>query len=106
MAAPLTYPPEIVIESTIDLPPEYDVLGHEGMGVEVCCELAMGRASDGVSSVYQKLQLGFPAGSSVRNTPPTEVIATVTSLAGLSGSWLMPMWPFPKSTKPCPLLYT
>jgi hypothetical protein len=34
----------------------------------------------------QKLQLGFPAGSSVRNTPPTEVIATVTSLAGLTGS--------------------
>lgn len=32
----------------------------------------------------QKLQLGFPAGSSVRNTPPTEVIATVTSLAELN----------------------
>jgi hypothetical protein len=41
MAGPLTYPPEIVIERTIDLPPEYDVPGHEGMGVEVCCELAM-----------------------------------------------------------------
>jgi hypothetical protein len=39
MAAPLTYPPEIVIESTIDLPPEYDL--PEGMAVEVCCELAM-----------------------------------------------------------------
>lgn len=48
----------------------------------------------------QKLQLGFPAGSSVRNTPPTEVIATVTSLAELTGSWLMPMCPLPKSTKP------
>jgi hypothetical protein len=37
---PLTYPPEIVIESTIDLPPEYDV-AEQGMGVEICCELAM-----------------------------------------------------------------
>jgi hypothetical protein len=32
---PLTYPPEIVIESTIDLPPAY------GMKVEGCFELAV-----------------------------------------------------------------
>lgn len=41
MTGPLTYPPEIVMESTTDLPPEYDVPGHEGVGVESCCELAM-----------------------------------------------------------------
>ena len=41
MTLPLTYPPEIVIESAIDLPPEYDLPGHEGMGVEICCELAV-----------------------------------------------------------------
>ena len=41
MTDPLTYPPEIVIESTTDLPPEYDVPGHEDLGVEICCELAM-----------------------------------------------------------------
>jgi hypothetical protein len=41
MTGPLTYPPEIVIESTIDLPAEYDVPGHVRMGVEVYCELAM-----------------------------------------------------------------
>lgn len=41
MNDPLTYPPEIVIESTIDLPPEYDVPGHGGMGVEICLELAV-----------------------------------------------------------------
>ena len=40
MSDPLTYPPEIVIESTIDLPAEYDV-PEQGMGVEICCELAM-----------------------------------------------------------------
>ena len=39
MIGPLTYPPEIVIESSIDLPPDYDV--QEGIGVEVCCELTM-----------------------------------------------------------------
>jgi hypothetical protein len=41
MAGPLTYPHEIVIESTIDLPAQYDVPGHEGMAFEVCCELAL-----------------------------------------------------------------
>jgi hypothetical protein len=41
MTGPLTYPPETVIESTIDLPPEYDVPKHEGMGVEVRFELVL-----------------------------------------------------------------
>ena len=41
MTAPLTYPPEIVIESTVDLPPEYYVYEHEGMSIEVRFELAM-----------------------------------------------------------------
>jgi hypothetical protein len=41
MTGPLTYPPEIVIESTINLPPEYDVPKNEGTGVEVRFELAM-----------------------------------------------------------------
>ena len=41
MRGPLTYPPEIVIESTSDLPAVYDVPRHLGMGVEVYCELAM-----------------------------------------------------------------
>ena len=41
MTGPLTYPPEIVIESTIDLPPEYDVPEQGSLGVEIGCELAM-----------------------------------------------------------------
>jgi hypothetical protein len=42
MTGPLTYPPEIVIESTVGLPPEYDVPRLEGgMGFEVRFELAM-----------------------------------------------------------------
>ena len=40
MNDPLTYPPDIVIESTIDLQPEYDV-PEQDVGVEICCELAM-----------------------------------------------------------------
>ena len=40
MTGPLTYPPEIVIESSVELPPEYD-LPTLGIGVEVGCELAM-----------------------------------------------------------------
>jgi hypothetical protein len=39
MSGPLTYPPEIVIESTIDLPPEYDVSEHGGISVEVLAEV-------------------------------------------------------------------
>jgi hypothetical protein len=38
MTGPLTYPPEIVIESTIDLPPEYDLPGH-GMSGEMLAEV-------------------------------------------------------------------
>jgi hypothetical protein len=41
MSGPLTYPPEIVIESTIDLPPDYDLPGRGGVGFEVCCELSL-----------------------------------------------------------------
>ena len=41
MTGPLTYPPEILIESNIELPPEYDVPEHGGIGVEVGCELAL-----------------------------------------------------------------
>jgi hypothetical protein len=41
MTGPLTYPPEIVIESTVELPPEYEVPSMEAWVVEVCCELAM-----------------------------------------------------------------
>ena len=55
MAGPLTYPPEIVVESTIELPPEYDVPEHAGMGVELCCELAM---------VVVELVFGFLGGGS------------------------------------------
>ena len=38
MSGPLTYPPEIVIESTIDLPPEYDVPEH-GISGEMLAEV-------------------------------------------------------------------
>jgi hypothetical protein len=48
-----------------------------------------------VIATLVKLQLGFPGGSSVRKTLPTEVIATVTSLAR----------PLPNSTQSWPLLY-
>jgi len=41
MTGPLTYPPEIFIESAIDLPPEHNVPKHEGMGVEVRFELVL-----------------------------------------------------------------
>jgi len=41
VTGPLTYPPEIVIESAIDLPPEYDLPRHKGMGVEVRLELVL-----------------------------------------------------------------
>jgi hypothetical protein len=41
MAGPLTYPPEIVIESTIELPLEYYVPEQGGIGGEVCGELTV-----------------------------------------------------------------
>lgn len=37
MTGPLTYPPEIVVESRIDLPPDFG----NGANIEVCRELAM-----------------------------------------------------------------
>src|SRR5947209_4206961 len=45
----------------------------------------MTRRTD-VITLFQKLQLGLPAGSSVRNTPPTEVIAR--NVAGRIG-WIL-----------------
>ena len=70
--------------------------GKDGLRHEVFTALREGDAPDGlratrqpdrfVPSRPQKLQLGFPAGSSVRNAPPTEVTATVTSLAGTLAS--------------------
>jgi len=43
MTGPLTYPPEIVIESKIDLPPEYEPPVDNGkwMSPEVCFELVV-----------------------------------------------------------------
>ena len=43
MTGPLTYPPEIVIESTIDLPPEYEPPVDKGkwMSAEVYFELVV-----------------------------------------------------------------
>jgi hypothetical protein len=38
MTGPLTYPPEIIIESTIDLPPEYGVSEY-GISGEVLAEV-------------------------------------------------------------------
>ena len=40
MTGPLTYPPEIVIESKIDLPPEFWQEGT-GMSIEVYFDLAL-----------------------------------------------------------------
>lgn len=40
MTGPLTYPPDILIESTVELPPEF---GAEGIN-EVCIELFVGLA--------------------------------------------------------------
>ena len=41
MTGPLTYPPEIVIESAIELPPEYYVSEPGGIGADICGELAL-----------------------------------------------------------------
>jgi hypothetical protein len=43
MRGPLTYPPEIVIENKIDLPPEYEtpVDNDKWMSAEVCFELVV-----------------------------------------------------------------
>jgi hypothetical protein len=35
MAGPLTYPPEILIESTVELPPEFGEEGINEVGVEL-----------------------------------------------------------------------
>jgi hypothetical protein len=43
MPGPLTYPPEIIIESKIDLPPECEPLADNGkwMSPEICFELVL-----------------------------------------------------------------
>jgi len=41
MAGPLTYPPEIVIESNIELPPEYELQVDKGMSAELCIEIVL-----------------------------------------------------------------